>query len=559
MLDIRFDNVTIIDGKGEPGFLGSVGVQDGRISEVGTFGASAKETLDCSGLCLMPGIVDNHTHYDAQVTWDPYCNPSPALGVTTLVMGNCGFTIAPCHQSDRDITMRNLTQVEGMSIDALQAGIDWSFETFPQYLDMLEKRGVAPNVSCFVGHSSVRTYVLRGDASRRAATPEEVSRMRAIIVEAMEAGACGFATTRFPGHNGENGIPMPSRLADEAEMLSLSSALKEHGRGVLMMTKAFDMAISDIEKLSMAAERPYLIAALLHSHLDPSKTFSDLSEISAAQSRGNRLYGAVSPCPLNMDFSFRSPYPLEGFVCWKPMMSLSGDAYKKALADPAFRQSFMDELNGGEVKVFSGEWDKVYVAQVVNPTNLVHEGKSIAVLAEEAKKSPFDFMLDLALDEDLETMFTATIMNSDEDAVGKLMCDENAIISLSDAGAHLTFLCDAGFGLHVLGHWVRDKGIMPLERAVHKLTLESAKLFGIKDRGCIQRGAWADLLLFDPKTVNRGPSIRLHDLPSGASRLTTPSVGVHGVWVNGHKVADGEGLLHQAPLAGQVIREYDSF
>ena len=221
--------------------------------------------------------------------------------------------------------------------------------------------------------------------------------MRAIIVEAMEAGACGFATTRFPGHNGENGIPMPSRLADEAEMLSLSSALKEHGRGVLMMTKAFDMAISDIEKLSMAAERPYLIAALLHSHLDPSKTFSDLSEISAAQSRGNRLYGAVSPCPLNMDFSFRSPYPLEGFVCWKPMMSLSGDAYKKALADPAFRQSFMDELNGGEVKVFSGEWDKVYVAQVVNPTNLVHEGKSIAVLAEEAKKSPFDFMLDLSL------------------------------------------------------------------------------------------------------------------------------------------------------------------
>ncbi|MDC0501315.1 amidohydrolase family protein, partial [Burkholderiales bacterium] len=229
MLDIRFDNVTIINGSGEPGFLGSLGVLDGRIAEVGTFEASAKETIDCSGLSIMPGIVDNHTHYDAQVTWDPYCNPSPALGVTTLVMGNCGFTIAPCRPNDRDITMKNLTQVEGMSIDALQTGIDWSFETFPQYLDMLEKRGVAPNVSCFVGHSSVRTYVLQGDASKRAATPKEVERMRAIVVEAMEAGACGFATTRYPGHNGENGIPMPSRLADEVEMLSLSSALKDIG------------------------------------------------------------------------------------------------------------------------------------------------------------------------------------------------------------------------------------------------------------------------------------------------------------------------------------------
>ncbi|OUT77601.1 MAG: hypothetical protein CBB82_05480 [Betaproteobacteria bacterium TMED22] len=559
MLDIRFDNVTIIDGTGEPGFLASLGVKDGRIAEIGTVEALAIETIDCSGLCLMPGIVDNHTHYDAQVTWDPYCNPSPALGVTTLVMGNCGFTIAPCHPSDRDITMRNLTQVEGMSIDALQSGIDWSFETFPEYLDMLEGRGVAPNVSCFVGHSSVRTYVLQEDASRRAATSKEVESMRAIVIEAMEAGACGFATTRYPGHNGENGIPMPSRLADEAEMMSLSSALKDLGRGVLMMTKSFDMAISDIEKLSAAAERPYLIAALLHSHLVPNKTFSDLSAIREAQARGNRLYGAVSPCPLTMDFSFWSPYPLEGFSCWKPMMSLNADAYKASLADPVFRKSFMDELNDGEVKVFSGQWDKIHVAQVGNPDNLVFEGKSIAVLADEAKKPPFDFMLDLALEENLETMFTATIMNSDEDAVGRMMHDENAIISLSDAGAHLTFLCDAGFGLHVLGHWVRDKGILSLERAVHKLTLEPARLFGIKNRGYIDKGAWADLLLFDPKTVNRGPSHRLHDLPAGASRLTTPPIGVHGVWVNGRQVANGKGVLPQAPLAGQVIREYDSF
>tara|TARA_B110000483_G_scaffold235660_1_gene307536 strand:+ start:4107 stop:5783 length:1677 start_codon:yes stop_codon:yes gene_type:complete len=558
MLDIRFDNVTIIDGTGKPGFLGSVGVEKGRILEVGFCDGSAKETVDASGLCLMPGIVDNHTHYDAQVTWDPHCNPSPLLGVTTLVMGNCGFTIAPCYPSDREITMRNLTQVEGMSIDALREGIDWSFETFPQYLDMLEEKGVAPNVCCFVGHSSVRTYILREEASKRVATSEEIQQMKAIIVEAMEAGACGFATTRFPGHNGEGGIPMPSRLADDAEMLALSGALKDVGRGVLMMTKAFDMPISKIEKLSAEANRPYIVAALLHSHLDPNKTFSDLLEIKGAQSRGNRLYGAVSPCPLNMDFSFHSPYPLEGFTCWHPMMDLGREAYKDALANPDFRQAFMDELNSGEVKVFSGEWEKVYVALVARAANASFEGKSIADLAEMSQKAPLDFMLDLALEENLDTMFTATIMNSDEEAVGKLMCDENAIISLSDAGAHLTFLCDAGFGLHVLGHWVRDKKIMPLEKAIHKLTLESAKLFGIKNRGYIAPGAWADLLLFDPSTVGRGPTQRLHDLPAGASRLTTPAEGVHGVWVNGQKIADQHGFINGSPLAGQVIREYDA-
>ena len=558
MLDIRFDNVTIIDGTGKPGFLGSVGVEKGRILEVGFCDGSAKETVDASGLCLMPGIVDNHTHYDAQVTWDPHCNPSPLLGVTTLVMGNCGFTIAPCYPSDREITMRNLTQVEGMSIDALREGIDWSFETFPQYLDMLEEKGVAPNVCCFVGHSSVRTYILREEASKRVATSEEIQQMKAIIVEAMEAGACGFATTRFPGHNGEGGIPMPSRLADDAEMLALSGALKDVGRGVLMMTKAFDMPISKIEKLSAEANRPYIVAALLHSHLDPNKTFSDLLEIKGAQSRGNRLYGAVSPCPLNMDFSFHSPYPLEGFTCWHPMMDLGREAYKDALANPDFRQAFMDELNSGEVKVFSGEWEKVYVALVARAANASFEGKSIADLAEMSQKAPLDFMLDLALEENLDTMFTATIMNSDEEAVGKLMCDENAIISLSDAGAHLTFLCDAGFGLHVLGHWVRDKKIMPLEKAIHKLTLESAKLFGIKNRGYIAPGAWADLLLFDPSTVGRGPTQRLHDLPAGASRLTTQAEGVHGVWVNGQKIADQQGFINGSPLAGQVIREYDA-
>ncbi len=557
MLDVRIDNVVIIDGAGSPAFPGSLGIKNGRIEAVGKVEASAATVIDGEGLTIMPGIIDNHTHYDAQITWDAYASPSPELGVTTLLMGNCGFTIAPCRPNDREITMRNLTQVEGMSMDALAAGIDWSFETFPQYLDMLEQKGVGPNVGCYVGHSSVRTYVLGTDASKRAATPEEIEQMREIVSEAIDAGACGFATTRSYQHNGEKGIPMPSRLANDDELLALSGVLKEKGRGTLMMTKASDTPMESIERLCAAAGRPYIVAALLHSALDPQRTFNDLNEISNARSRGNLMVGAVSPCPLNMEFTFRSPYPLEGFKVWSPLMSLEEDDYKSALANHSFRESFLAELNDGRVHVFSGDWDKVHVAQVATEENLSMEGCSIAELAEGCGKDPFDFMLDLALSENLDTVFTATMMNSDEEAIGKMMLDESSIISLSDAGAHLTFLCDAGFGLHVLGYWVRDQKLMSLEAAAKKLTFDNAKLFGIKDRGEIRVGAWADLLLFDPKTVGRGRSRRLYDLPSGASRLSTPSVGVHGVWINGHRVADSKGMLADLPLAGRVIREYN--
>ena len=315
MLDLRIDNAMVYDGRGSAPSRGSVGVKDGRICELGQFEAQAQSRVDAQGLALMPGIIDTHTHYDAQITWDAFANPSPALGVTTVVMGNCGFTIAPCRPADRDLTMRNLTHVEGMSLDALREGIDWGFESFPQYLDMLARKGVGPNVACFVGHSGVRTYVLRGDASKRSATAQEVEQMRTIVSEAMEAGACGFATTRSYQHNGEAGIPMPSRLAGDEEMVALSSALRDSGKGVLMMTKASDTPMSWIESLCAAADRPYLVAALLHSNVAPELSFRDLADIAAGQKRGRRMFGAISPCPLTFEFTFHEPYPLEGFRC----------------------------------------------------------------------------------------------------------------------------------------------------------------------------------------------------------------------------------------------------
>jgi N-acyl-D-amino-acid deacylase len=558
MHDLIIDNATIYDGSGGPARRGSVAVRDGRITAVGTAQGQAGERIDAAGLALMPGIIDTHTHYDAQITWDPFANPSPALGVTTVVMGNCGFTIAPCRPADRDLVMRNLTHVEGMSIEALRTGIDWGFESFPQYLDMLEKNGVGPNVACFVGHSGVRTFVMRNDAPKRAATADEVRQMRGIVAEAMEAGACGFSTTRSGQHNGEAGIPMPSRLADEHEMKTLSAVLRDHGKGLLMMTKGADTPVPWIEELCAAADRPYLIAALLHSNLTPEATFDDLAHIGAAQKRGRRMYGAVSPCPLNFEFTLHEPYVFEGLRAWQPLMRMDPEEFSAAIADPQLRASLKAELTERSRRMFTGEWEKAFVAQVADPAHAAYEGKSIGLLARSESKHPVDFILDLALSEGLDTLFTATLLNSDEDAVGRMMQDENAIVSLSDAGAHLTFLCDAGFGLHVLGHWARDRKLMPVEQAVRKLTSEAADLFGIRERGRLAPGMHADLLLFDPKTVGRGPSKRVFDLPAGASRLTTPATGVHGVWVNGKLVADGGGIRADAPKAGRVLRDFAS-
>ena len=558
MHDLVIDNAAIYDGSGAPPRQGSVAIGGDRIAEVGEVRGQAQARIDARGLALMPGIIDTHTHYDAQITWDPFANPSPALGVTTVVMGNCGFTIAPCRPADRDLVMRNLTHVEGMSIEALRAGIDWGFESFPQYLDMLEKNGVGPNVACFVGHSGVRTFVMRGDAPKRAASADEVKQMRGIVAEAMEAGACGFSTTRSGQHNGEAGIPMPSRLADDHEMKTLSAVLRDYGRGVLMMTKAADTPVPWIEELCAAAERPYLIAALLHSNLTPEATFEDLAHIAAAHKRGRRMYGAVSPCPLNFEFTLHEPYVFEGLRAWQTLMRMDEKAFAAALADPALRASLKSELTERSRRMFTGEWEKAFVAQVSDPAHAAYEGQSIGALAKAEGKHPVDFILDLALSENLDTMFTATLLNSDEEAVGRMMQDENAIVSLSDAGAHLTFLCDAGFGLHVLGHWVRERKLMPIEQAVRKLTSEAAELFGIRQRGTIAPGMHADLLLFDPKTVGRGPSKRVFDLPSGASRLTTPATGVHGVWINGKKIADGEGIRKDAVKAGKVLRDFAS-
>ena len=558
MDDLLIRNALVFDGSGGEPALADVAIRAGRIRAVAAGLASdADRSIDADGLALMPGIIDSHTHFDAQITWDPLVRPSPALGVTTAVIGNCGFTIAPCKPADRERTMRNLTQVEGMSLDVLRQGIAWDFETFPQFLAQLRKRGSAVNVAAYIGHSSVRTWVMGEQAAKRAATESEVEQMAAVVREAMAAGAVGFASSTSPAHNGEGGLPMPSRLADDAEMMALTRAMGEAGQGVYMVTKGGQMPVAFLEELSAQSGRPVMIAALLHNSTNPQAVFNDLEAIREANRRGRRLIGQVSCCPLTMDFTLASPYPVEGLQSWKPALGLHGDALAAVLASPSFRNAVRAELAApATFRLFNSEWDKVQVVEVALPEHAAYEQRSVAEIAAAEQRDPLDVMLDLALSEGLRTVFTALLLNSDEEAVGRMLNHPHSLVSLSDAGAHLTFFNDAGFGLHLLGHWARDLGAMPLTEAVRRLTSQPAAIFGMRERGRIRPGHAADLLLFDPSRVGRGPKRRVFDLPGGAGRLTTDALGVHGVWVNGKQVADGHGLLANAPLAGELLTDF---
>ncbi len=562
MHDLVIENARLIDGTGAPSRHGGVAVKDGRIAAVGADVGAGRQRIDAQGLALCPGIIDLHTHFDAQLIWDPFATPSVALGVTSVVIGNCGFTIAPCRASDRDLTLRNLTHVEGMPLDALRAGVQWDFESYPEYLAMLEGRGLVPNVASFIGHSSVRTYVLREDAARRAATAAEVAEMKRLVVEGLRAGAVGFSTSTLEQHNGENGIPMPSRLADEHEMLELTGALGEVGRGVFMLTKGMTTTIPWLERLAARNGRPVNVAAMFVDPNDPERVFGEFAQIDAARGRGRELWGHVGCFPLGMEFTLGHPYPLEALIAWRPAIEAEGtEAYRRVLADPAFRAAIKAEAasKGGVPNRFS--YHTLEHMTIKAPTRPEHAGlvgRNVAELARSEGKDPLDWLLDFGLDGELDAMFECMLFNTDEDQVRELLRHPSAQIALSDAGAHLSFLCDAGFGLHLFGHWVRERGDLSLEQAVQSVTSRPAALYRIPGRGRLAPGAWADLLLFDPAAVGRGPKRRVFDLPAGASRVDTPALGVHGVWVNGSRVVDERGPIRECGRPGKLLREFDA-
>jgi N-acyl-D-amino-acid deacylase len=337
-------------------------------------------------------------------------------------------------------------------------------------------------------------------------------------------------------------------------MMALTKAMGEQGKGVYMVTKGGHMSIDFLESLAIESKRPVMIAALLHNNTNPTGVFTDLEGIAAANARGNHLIGQVSCCPLSMDFTLQSPYPVEGLQSWQPALGKTGKALEQVLRDASFRKAVKDEIASPAVfRLFNGEWNKVHITESTTQKFREFEQKPLDTVANAYGKDCLDFMLDVALDEELNTVFTAMLLNSDEQAVGRMLNHPNSLVSLSDAGAHLTFFNDAGFGLHLLGHWARDLKVMSLQQAVAKLTSQPAAIFGFHNRGQIREGFAADLLLFNEATVGRSTKKRVFDLPGGGPRLTTDALGVHGVWVNGQLVADKNGMLATPPLAGNLL------
>ncbi|HTO46330.1 MAG TPA: amidohydrolase family protein [Burkholderiales bacterium] len=558
MFDLILRGATVYDGSGTPGRTADVAVRDGRIAELGRVAGAARETVDASGRALMPGIVDLHTHYDAQITWDPTLSPSPSLGVTTAILGNCGFGIAPCPRDLRETMVRNLSVVEGMDLDALAAGTRWDFESFPDYLALLRRVKPAINVGVFAQHSTIRTAVMGGDAStRREPTDEELARMQALVREALDAGAVGFASSFSPNHSGFAGLPMPSTIASDAELRALVGTLGEAGRGVFMMATGPRATPEFMESLVEATGRPAFISTVLtmYSEAEPERGLGYYERCAAALARGHEVYIQTTCQPLSFDFTLRDPYLLLSHDAFDRVKTAGPDELGAIYADPAFRNRFRENLARPRAGIlFYGNWATIEVAAA--PAQRAAEGRSVAALAQERGKDPLDFFFDFALASGLDAHFVGKLFQNHDAGVAPLLRHPAGVIALSDAGAHLIYMCDAGFGLYFLKHWVRETGTFALEEGVRRLTSHPAALYRIPERGRIAPGMWADLMLFDPRTVGLSGLERVADLPGGGSRMTRRPQGVEGVWVNGTKVYDGKRGRVFAEGPGQVLTRF---
>jgi N-acyl-D-aspartate/D-glutamate deacylase len=562
MHDLIIRNAQIFDGTGLAPVLSDVAVSNGRIAHIGHTTEAAKESIDAQGLALMPGIVDLHTHYDAQVTWDRTMSPSPALGVTTAVIGNCGFGIAPCPAPLQETMLKNLSVVEGMDLNSLLTGVNWEFESFGQYMDQLRRIGPYINTAVFAGHSVIRTAVMGADGSSKIdPSPEQLQTMRNMVSDAMDHGAIGFASSFSPNHSGYGGIPMPSTIASEAELRALTSILGEKKKGVFMMATGTRASPDIMESIVEETGRPAYISTVLtmYNEGNPLLGTTYYERCAQALARGHELYILTSCQPLSFDFSLTDPYVLLSHSAFDVVKSATADALPSIYRSAEFRKAFRENLKHPKAGIlFLGNWRHIEVGQTMRPENQKLEGQSIQALADLHGQDPVDVFFDLALSEDLGTHFVGKFFNNSDEGVAPSLKHPASVITLSDAGAHLSYMCDAGFGLYFLSHWVRDTGHFTLSEGIRKITSEPADRFRIPERGRLQVGLPADMLLFDPATVGISKPIPVQDLPGGGSRMVRTATGVHGVWVNGVKVHDGHNYVDHPQGPGQVLDRFNS-
>ena len=534
----------MVDGTGAPARPAAVVFEGDRIVAVtgpGEGGDSYVVELD--GLVLAPGFIDCHTHYDAQVLWDPDLTPSSWHGVTTVVMGNCGFGIAPTAPAGRETIARTLENVEGMSVDALTAGIPWTFESFPSYLDAIEAAQPRLNVAAMIGHTPLRLFVMGDDAVERAATDDEVAQMRALVLEALDAGAVGFASSRQAAHAGAWGKPVPSRLATISELETIGDALRERGRGTFAITRGADYGVEELANLSKTTGRPVTWTAL-----SATRNAKPDAVVTRTKELGGQVYPQLACRPIVFQVQLAEPAPFATADAMAEVLSVPAGERAQYYRDEAWRVRARADMD----RQWFGSFDRVFVQETTNHPELA-DGPSMADLAKERGVHPVDVMCDIALDDDLLTRFRVVVANDDEEALARLLSDDAVLLGLSDAGAHASQLCDAVFSTYLLEHWVRETGVLSLEKAVWRLTGHPAEVYGLPGRGRIAPGFAADLVAFDPATIGVEPMERVYDLPAGADRLLASSHGIAKVWVNGVLVRENDKDTGDRP--GHVIRD----
>lgn len=554
--DLKIVGGTLVDGSGAEGVRGDLGIKDGTIIALGDAPGEALQTLDADGCVVCPGFVDIHTHYDAQVIWDRMLSVSPWHGVTTVVVGNCGFGIAPVRPEYRDVVMRTLEKVEGMSYDTLSDGLgtDWPWVSFPEYLNAVERLGSGINIAAYVGHTPIRLFVMGDDATERPATEAEIETMQALVREAMQAGAIGFATSQAATHHGAGGKPVPSRLAAFSEIDALVSAMAESGPGILQAAMGKTLFNAEFTDLATRHRVPITWTPLLANMVGPGSHRRYLDKAAEQQAAGLNIVPQIACRPILFDFNLDEPYPFELLSVFEETMNADREGRMRIYADPSFRERFKAASRAGEKNSNAG-WVERTVISSYPPDPSLNEQR-LSVVAAERGVDPLDLALDMSLETELTARFRLAFLNHDEAAVEELITDPTTVVTLSDAGAHASQLCDACYSTHLLGYWVREESALTLEAAVHALTQRPAELVGITDRGLLARGRPADVVVFDPATVGDGPLRRVNDSAGGAERLISDAIGVEAVIVNGQilRLRGEDQLDPNGPLPGRLLR-----
>jgi len=554
--DLLVKNGLIVDGSGMPAFRGDVGVKDGKIAEIGKLSSPAEKTVDADGRAVAPGFIDNHCHYDAQVTWDPLCTFSPEHGATTVIFGNCSLSLAPVRKGTEERLAEFLSYVEAIPMSVLKT-VDFDWETIPQYMDKLDTR-LGINVGNLIGHTAVRHYVMGDDCQKAGATDAQIKQMQDVVRSGMEAGALGLSVSREKGHFDPQGVPIPALWADEKEIFALADVLRDMATGTIQAGGGQYVELKDgmMRRLAQETGRMVVYNSLSQTMRRPDEWKQHMARVDETASMGIRAYPMCSPNRVTQDFTMKNSQVFRGLPTWHPILLMKDDEKLRLYADPEIRAKLHEEAvvnkPDSAVGISKTWWNYIWVNEPALEKNKWMQFKNIGEIAEAQGKKVIDAFLDLVVEEKLETRFLQAENNIDDEALKKILTYPNAVIGLGDGGAHVQFHGGYGYLTKLLGEWVREKQAMTLEQGVRRLTFESASTFGIYDRGLLRPGMKADITMFDPATVKCGKETVVRDFPAGGWRIKEAAEGIFGTIVNGQVLyEDGK---YTGALPGRVLR-----